>query len=150
VASILKGTIDLCHAAVSHSGDFGGSSGSGAHQVQQFAMICPDGATTENCVPPCTEALNGDELLLNIFGEDTRMTCELHLTLYSWVGAAGDGGFIGHDHVIYISSVLSHASGIFSLIVIESVAVATTRETKSASIEPPEQISAAAHGTDAI
>jgi hypothetical protein len=34
-------------------------------------------------VPPCTQELNGDELLLNIFGEDTRMTCELHLTLYS-------------------------------------------------------------------
>ena len=33
---------------------------------------------TENCVPRCRQELNGDELLLNIFGEDSRLTCELH------------------------------------------------------------------------
>jgi hypothetical protein len=38
-------------------------------------------------------------------------------------GAAG--GFIGHDYLVYISSVLSHAPGIFSLVVTESVVVAT-------------------------
>ena len=35
------------------------------------------------------------------------------------------GGFIGHDYLVYISSVLSHAPGIFSLVVTESVVVAT-------------------------
>ena len=35
------------------------------------------------------------------------------------------GGFIGRDHLVYISSVLSHAPGIFSLVVTDSVSVAT-------------------------
>jgi hypothetical protein len=60
-------------------------------------------------------------LLLNIFGDDTRMTCELHQMMYSWIGAAGDGGFIGHDHNAFTSAVLSQASGIYSLMVAESV-----------------------------
>ena len=38
-------------------------------------------------------------------------------------GAAG--GFIGRDHLVYISSVLSHAPGIFSLVIAESVEVAS-------------------------
>jgi hypothetical protein len=49
-------------------------------------------------------------------GEDTKMTCELHNLLYSWIGGAGDGGFFGYDMLAYISSVLSHAAGLFSLI----------------------------------
>jgi hypothetical protein len=35
------------------------------------------------------------------------------------------GGFIGRDYLVYISSVLSHAPGIFSLVVTDSVSVAT-------------------------
>ena len=95
-------------------------------------------ASTKNCVPKCRPDINGDELLLNIDGDDTRMTCELHRTLYSapappcaaavsprlarsfsspfpprahrslctgWIGAAGDGGFIGEDVQAFFSSV---------------------------------------------
>ena len=43
----------------------------------------PVQASTKNCVPKCRPDINGDELLLNIDGDDTRMTCELHRTLYS-------------------------------------------------------------------
>ena len=35
------------------------------------------------------------------------------------------GGFIGRDHLVFISSVLSHAPGIFSLVITESVEMAT-------------------------
>ena len=35
------------------------------------------------------------------------------------------GGFIGRDYLVYISSVLSHAPGIFSLVVTDSASVAT-------------------------
>ena len=88
-------------------------------------------------MPKCRQGINGDELLLNIYGDDTRMTCELHRTLYSapprsalprvlssgpnvfvtvpaagsavactgWIGAAGDGGFIGEDVQAFFSSV---------------------------------------------
>jgi hypothetical protein len=67
--------INLCQAAGAPGKNSGGTSGAGengvgAHQVQQFSMVCADGALIKNCVPPCTEALNGDELLLNIFGAD--------------------------------------------------------------------------------
>jgi hypothetical protein len=85
-ASVLKGTIALCQAVAAPGGDSGGSSGSGsggsgttggsgssAHQVKQFAMVCAEGEAIKNCVPPCTQALNGDELLLNIFGEDPSL-----------------------------------------------------------------------------
>jgi hypothetical protein len=85
-AAVLEGAIDLCHATAAPGGVSSG--GGGAHEVQQLAMVCAEGAKIKNCVPPCTAALNGDELLLNIFGEDTRMTCELHLTLYSAQPAA--------------------------------------------------------------
>jgi hypothetical protein len=67
-AQVLEGVIDLCRAAP--GGDSGG--GSGAHEVQQFAIVCPEGALIKNCVPSCTKEINGDELLLNIFGEHQR------------------------------------------------------------------------------
>jgi hypothetical protein len=118
-AVIVQGAVNICPG-----GDQGG--GAGAHAVQEFAMVCPDMVSTHNCVPKCRESINGDMLLLNIDGDDTKMTCELHQhTLYSWMGAAGDGGFIGHDHAAFISSVLSHAPGIFSLIVSDSIEVGT-------------------------
>ena len=47
-----------------------------------------DGTATEDCVPTCTADRHGVLLLLNIDGEDSKLSCELHHALYSWVGAA--------------------------------------------------------------
>eukprot|EP01050_Picozoa_sp_SAG11_P033403 SAG11_NODE_11330_length_768_cov_0.877429_1_plen_56_part_10 len=38
---------------------------------------------------------HGFLLLLNIDGTDTTLTCSLSGLLYSWVGAAALGGFLG-------------------------------------------------------
>jgi hypothetical protein len=39
-------------------------------------------------VPECSEELHGFLMLLNIEGDDSKLSCELHRGLYSWVGAA--------------------------------------------------------------
>jgi hypothetical protein len=60
-------------------------------------------------------------LLLNMYGSDSRLTCELHHGLYSWVGGAGDGGFysgdahIDGDAVAFLAAVLSSAAGFYML-----------------------------------
>ena len=77
--------------------------------VQQLSLLCPDTDTVINgakpCVPRCSEALHGVQLLANIHGEDVKYTCELHQALYSWLGGATDGGFIGADIKSFISAV---------------------------------------------
>ena len=88
-------------------------------------MVCPEGEDASDCVPRCGPSIYGDLLLLNIGGDDTKMTCELHQTLYSWSGSAGDGGFIGRDCDRFVSSLLSHGPGVFSLTMDKSVTVAT-------------------------
>ena len=43
----------------------------------------------------CSAALRGDLLLMNLNGDDSKYSCELHHGLHSWVGAATDGGYLG-------------------------------------------------------
>jgi hypothetical protein len=88
--------------------------------VREFTVVCPEGVVADDCIPKCSADIQGDLLLLNMEGDDTKMTCELHNLIYSWIGGAGDGGFIGYDMVACISSVLSHAAGLFSLILATS------------------------------
>ena len=99
----------------------------GRYSVQRLTnlrwpqVVCPAGVVAEDCIPACTAELNGDVLLLNIYGSDSRLTCELHRGLYSWVGGAGDGGFysgdahIGGDGVAFLAAVLSSAAGFYML-----------------------------------
>ena len=37
-----------------------------------------DGTAAADCVPECSEAYHGYLLLLNIEGEDSKLSCELH------------------------------------------------------------------------
>eukprot|EP01052_Picozoa_sp_SAG31_P023968 SAG31_NODE_2010_length_6670_cov_3.036220_4_plen_1142_part_00 len=83
--------------------------------ANMYMSSCPAGHPADDCVPMCEEMTNGYLLILNINGEDTKMTCELHHMLYSWIGGASDGGYIGTDRLAFISSVLSHAAGVFAL-----------------------------------
>ena len=39
-------------------------------------------------MPACDENVHGFLMLLNIEGDDSKLSCELHRGLYSWVGAA--------------------------------------------------------------
>ena len=54
----------------------------------QLGVECSDGTPAADCVPECTEQLHGFLMLLNIEGDDSKLSCELHNSLYSWVGGA--------------------------------------------------------------
>jgi hypothetical protein len=82
----------------------------GPHQVGQFMVTCPAGTVAANCVPRCERATNGDLLLLNLNGDDSKLTCELHQSLYSWVGSAADGGYYGADPNTFFAAVSSGAA----------------------------------------
>ena len=56
--------------------------------AQQLNVACSDGTAAADCVPPCSEDLHGDLLLLDIEGHDSKFACELRHGLYSWVGPA--------------------------------------------------------------
>jgi hypothetical protein len=71
-------TVELCEA----------TSGTGVSIAQQLGVQCTDGTDTADCVPECSEPLHGFLMLLNIGGEDSKLSCELHHGFYSWVGAA--------------------------------------------------------------
>ena len=98
-------TNTACQATLdaSPSGEAGGA----LSNVQQLSLLCPDTVMSDDqsCVPRCGEALHGVQLLANIHGEDVKYTCELHQALYSWLGGATDGGFIGTDIKSFISAV---------------------------------------------
>jgi hypothetical protein len=86
----------------------------GGDLVHQFNLVCVDSAV-DNCVPACSAALRGDLLLMNLNGEDSKYSCEVHHGLHSWVGAATDGGYLGSDARAFVSAVLSGAAGYYAL-----------------------------------
>ena len=75
--------------------------------------MCPTGVPADHCIPMCEAKTNGYLLLLNLDGEDTKLTCELHHGLYSWVGGSADGGFIGTDPKALFSAIVSGAAGTY-------------------------------------
>jgi hypothetical protein len=107
-AAVYQQTVALCRQAQPATP---ASSGSLAHE---FNLVCADGAV-DSCVPACSEALRGDLLLMNLNGEDSKYSCELHHGLHSWVGAATDGGYLGSDVRAFVSAVLSGAAGYYAL-----------------------------------
>ena len=97
----------LCRATVASTGT------EPTTLAEQLNVQCTDGTTT--CVPECSESLHGFLMLLNLEGADTKLSCELHHGLYSWVGAATDGGFLGEDGEAFFSAVNSAAPGVYAL-----------------------------------
>ena len=79
--------------------------------AEQLNVECTDGTAAVDCVPECSELYHGFLMLLNIEGDDSKLSCELHRGLYSWVGAATDGGYLGNDIESFISAVVSGAAG---------------------------------------
>ena len=57
----------------------------GAETVQEFRCECGSGAIS-SCIPECNEAVHGYELLLTIDESDLRVSCKLHLGIFSWAG----------------------------------------------------------------
>ena len=56
--------------------------------AEQLNVQCTDGTPAAECVPDCSESFHGYLLLLNLNGEDSKLSCELHHGQYSWCGAA--------------------------------------------------------------
>eukprot|EP01046_Picozoa_sp_COSAG06_P048093 COSAG06_NODE_7121_length_2623_cov_18.988906_1_plen_316_part_00 len=46
--------------------------------AEQLNVQCADGTAAADCVPECSETYHGYLLLLNIEGEDSKLSCELH------------------------------------------------------------------------
>ena len=76
--------VALCEAVTSTTP----SSATSLSLAEQLNVQCTDGTATEDCVPTCTLYLHGFLLLLNIDGDDLKLSCELHHALFSWVGSA--------------------------------------------------------------
>ena len=94
-------------------------------KVPASAGICIDGTASEDCVPTCTIGLHGVLLLLNIDGEDSKLSCELHHAVYSWVGAATDGGYLGSDLDSFFSAVVSSAAGFYAVMLVQNAGITT-------------------------
>eukprot|EP01045_Picozoa_sp_COSAG04_P019455 COSAG04_NODE_1890_length_5298_cov_7.441239_3_plen_365_part_00 len=81
-----EAAVALCEATVASGAAAGPSTA--LSLAEQLNVQCTDGTATEDCVPTCIADRHGFLLLLNIDGEDLKLSCELHHTLYSWMGAA--------------------------------------------------------------
>eukprot|EP01050_Picozoa_sp_SAG11_P004928 SAG11_NODE_328_length_10690_cov_25.464357_5_plen_536_part_00 len=93
--------------------------------VNMFMVTCLPGEAADDCIPMCEEAVHGYLLLLNINGEDAKLTCELHHDGYSWVGGASDGGYIGAVFEAFFSSVISGAAGTYIVTIMANQIVHT-------------------------
>jgi hypothetical protein len=92
--------------------------------LEQYHAQC----TTANiltCVPTCNATHHGYELLATIDGTDTKFSCSLANLLYSWLGAAALGGFLGENVAAFVSAVISGAAGIYVLTLVEDADVGT-------------------------
>jgi hypothetical protein len=113
-----------CQAVALEGGSAGGDGAGSGSLVHEFNLVCAGGAV-DNCVPACSAALRGDLLLMNLNGEDSKYSCELHHGLHSWVGAATDGGYLGSDARAFVSAVLSGAAGYYALALVGDAGVGT-------------------------
>ena len=84
--------------------------------ARQLSLQCTDASSPTTCVPDCSESLHGFLMLLNLEGADTKLSCELHHGLYSWVGAATDGGYLGADGQAFFLAINSAAPGLYALL----------------------------------
>ena len=112
--------VQLCAAAVGSAGAAGGSS-----LAEQLSVQCTDGTAVEECIPECNAARHGFELLATIDGTDTKFSCNLAHGLYSWVGAASEGGYLGSDPQAFLSAVLSGAAGYYAVSLEEDAEIST-------------------------
>eukprot|EP01051_Picozoa_sp_SAG22_P007248 SAG22_NODE_503_length_9694_cov_13.573736_4_plen_708_part_00 len=87
----------------------------GAETVQEFRCECGSSTDISACIPMCDESVHGFELLLTIDQSDIRVSCKLHLGLYSWAGAVSEGSYFGEDPNLFLSMLVSGAEGSYHL-----------------------------------
>ena len=97
--------------------------------VEQYHAQC----TTANiltCVPACNATTHGYELLATIDGTDTKFSCNVANLLFSWIGAAALGGFLGQNVNSFVSAVISGAAGTYVLTLVEDAGVSVDLATQ--------------------
>jgi hypothetical protein len=82
-SSNFEPVVALCTASAGTSG-----TASRPSLAEQLNLQCTDGTAATECVPECSEGYHGYLMLLNIDGDDSKLSCELQHGYYSWVGAA--------------------------------------------------------------
>ena len=102
--------VQLCAGA---GGGAGASAAAGSSLAEQLSVQCTDGTAAEDCIPECNAVRHGFILLLNLDGDDTKLSCNLAHGLYSWISAASLGGYIGADSASFFSAVVSGAAGTY-------------------------------------
>jgi predicted outer membrane repeat protein len=109
-------TVRLCAAVDGAAGSSRGSS-----LAEQLNVQCTDGTAAADCIPECDAARHGYMLLLNLDGDDTNLSCNLAHGLYSWMGAASEGGYLGADAQSFFSAVNSGAAGTYLVTLMEAL-----------------------------
>ena len=90
------------------------SEGGAVTGVEQYHARCTT-ANIKTCVPACNATTHGYELLATIDGTDTKFSCAISNLLFSWVGVAALGGYLGQNVLAFISAVISGAAGTYVL-----------------------------------
>jgi hypothetical protein len=76
-------------------------------------------------VPVCNLDHHGYELLATIDGTDTKFSCNVAHSLYSWMGAASEGGYLGSDFASFFSAVVSGAAGSYIVALAADAGIST-------------------------
>ena len=84
--------------------------------VEGYQVHC-DSEALATCVPSCNATTHGYQLLATIDGTDTQFSCNVAHGLYSWMGAASEGGYLGADSASFFSAVVSGAAGAYMVTV---------------------------------
>jgi hypothetical protein len=92
--------------------------------VTQYHRVCTS-ADIASCVPACNAEHHGYELLATIDGTDTKFSCNLAHGLFSWMGAAAEGGYLGADSASFFSAVVSGAAGAYLLMLTADAGIST-------------------------
>ena len=92
--------------------------------VTEYHAVCTS-ADVASCVPPCNAEHHGYELLATIDGTDTKFSCNLAHGLFSWMGAASEGGYLGADFASFFSAVVSGAAGSYIVTLTEDAGIST-------------------------
>jgi hypothetical protein len=100
------------------------SSGDSSTELQEYHAVCSSAAISD-CVPACNATHHGYELLATIDGTDTKFSCNVAHGLYSWMGAASEGGYLGADSASFFSAVVSGAAGTYMLTLTKDADVST-------------------------
>jgi len=76
-------------------------------------------------VPDCNAEHHGYELLATIEGTDTKFSCNLAHGLYSWMGAASEGGYLGADAQSFFSVVVAGVAGSYIVTLTADAGIST-------------------------